>query len=305
MQIINKLAIGLMPMVPKSLVGKVASPYIAGAKLSDAIAEVRKLNSEGAVATIDLLGEFSTNPDHAHEATQTYIEILEAIDREKLDSNISLKPTHMGLRIGYDFCREQVETILSKATELGNFLRIDMEDHPCTDDTFRLYNELHEKYGNAGVVIQAYLHRTIEDIKPLMQLKANIRLCKGIYNEPRTISYKNRTVIINNYALLLEELLKAGCYVGIATHCEETVWHARRIIHQLNLRRDQYEFQMLLGVDPMLRRILIDEGHKLRVYVPFGEEWYPYSTRRLKENPAIAGYAIREFFRQDKQNGRG
>jgi len=295
MELINRLTIGVMPVVPKSFIGKVASRYIAGEKLSDAVTEVKSLNANGAVATIDLLGEDNIDPDHSRKVTETYIEILDVIEAEKLDSNISVKPTDLGLQIGYDFCKEQITRIVAHAAALDNFLRIDIEDHTCTDDSIRLYKEIHDQYDNIGIALQAYLRRTIDDIKPLMETSANIRLCKGIYVEPRRISYKNRSIIINNFALLLEELLKAKCYVGIATHCEETVWHAKRIIYKLGLKPDEYEFQMLLGVEPGLRDILIEEGHKMRVYVPFGEEWYPYSTRRLKENPAIAGYVMRDF----------
>jgi len=253
----------MMPVVPKPIVGRIASRYIAGLKLADAIREIKSLNSKGAMATMDLLGEFSNEPDHARQVAKTYIEMLDAIEAEKIDSNVSLKPTHLGLKIGYDFCREQVESIVSHAAQLGNFVRIDMEDHTCTDDTIRLYRETHEKHENVGVALQTYLRRTIDDIQSLMQMKANLRLCKGIYVEPRRVSFKNRRIIINNFAFLLEELLKAGCYIGIATHCEETVWHAKRIIYQLGLKRDQYEFQMLLGVNEELRQILISEGHRL------------------------------------------
>ncbi len=304
MDLFNKLTIGMMSVVPKPIVGRIASKYIAGAKLSDAVRAVKSLQSQDAVATIDLLGELCDDPDHAKEATQTYLKMLDVIEEEKLDSNVSVKPTHLGLKIGYDFCKEQIISIVKRAAGKNNFVRIDMEDHTCTDDTIRLYREIHDQYENVGVVLQAYLHRTINDIQPLMEMKANIRICKGIYVEPRRICYKNRTIVINNFALLVEELLKAGCYVGIATHCDEVIWHAKRIIYQLGLKRDQYEFQMLLGVQEELRQILIDEEHKLRVYVPFGEEWYPYSTRRLKENPSIAGYVMKDFLKINRQDGK-
>lgn len=303
MELLNKITVGVIPVVPKAVVGKIASRYIAGVKLSDAVRVTKSLNSRGAVVTIDLLGEFSGSLKHAEEATETYLMILDIIDKEKIDANISVKPTHMGLKIGYDFCKEQITTIVAYADRLNNFVRIDMEDHTCTDDTLKLYYELHNKYRNVGIVLQAYLYRTIKDIQPLMKMKANIRLCKGIYIEPRSISYKSRINIINNYALLLQELLKARCYVGIATHCEEVIWHARRIIYELGLNQDEYEFQMLLGVEEELRQILIDEGHKLRVYVPFGEEWYPYCIRRMKENPQLAGHVMRDFLGISRRNG--
>ncbi|NQU05368.1 MAG: proline dehydrogenase family protein [Calditrichaeota bacterium] len=297
MNLLNKITIGVMPVIPKPIVGKVASRYIAGSKLTDAVKQVKSLNSSNAVATIDLLGEFSDNPDHARAAARTYIEVLDTIKREQLDANVSLKPTHIGLKTGYEFCKELVTSIVEHAHKLGNFVRIDMEDHTCTDDTLRLYTEIYEKFNNVGIVLQAYLYRTIRDIQPLMEMKANIRICKGIYVEPRQVAYKDRINIINNFALILRELLKARCYVGIATHCEEVIWYARRIIYELDLKPDEYEFQMLLGVEKELCKILINEGHKMRVYVPFGEEWYAYSTRRLKENPSVAGYIVRDFLR--------
>lgn len=301
---LNRLIIGLMPLVPKFIVGRVASRYIAGDKLQDAVDVARKLNAEGAMTTIDLLGEHTRSREGIEATVKTYRDILAAIDREKLDSNISLKPTHIGLGFDNDFCAESIEKIVQTAAGYGNFVRIDMEDHPYTDDTLRIYHELHKKYGNVGVVIQSYLRRTINDIPSLIKAKANLRLCKGIYNEPRNIAYKQRDIIIRNYSLLLEELLSGGCYVGIATHCEETVWHALKIIHKLKLSREQYEFQMLLGVDPQLKTILLKEGHRLRVYIPFGVEWYPYSTRRLKENPAIAGHVARDLLRFNRNNNR-
>jgi len=295
MELFSKLVVNSMPMIPKQIVGKIASRYVAGEQLSDAVEEVRHLNDSGAVATMDLLGEYNDREDDARATADVYKKILDSIKEHKLDSNVSLKPTALGLSIGFDFCKDLITEIVAHASELDNFIRIDMEDQHCTDDTLKMYYELHEDFHNVGVVIQAYLRRTINDVQKLKGMKANLRLCKGIYNEPRTIAYKNREIIIRNYAYLLEELLEAGCYVGIATHCEETVWHALKIIQQLGLTRDQYEFQMLLGVDPELRKILIDDGHRLRVYVPYGEEWYPYSTRRLKENPQLAGSIALNF----------
>jgi len=242
-----------------------------------------------------VLGEHSESKEQAAEAVKEYFKIIDGIKAGGYEANVSLKPTHMGLKLGYEFCREQIEQVVARAAEAGIFVRIDMEDRSCTDDTLRLYFDLRKKYEKVGVVIQAYLRRTVKDIQPLMEAKANLRLCKGIYNEPRMAAFKNRGIIINNYAFLLENLLKAGCYVGIATHCEETIWQAERIVHILGLNRNRYEFQMLLGVEPALRRILISQGHRLRVYVPYGSEWYAYSTRRLKENPAIAGHVMKSF----------
>ncbi len=295
MELINRIVTGMLPVIPKFIVGRVASRYIAGLTLDDAIKVTRDLNNIGAMATIDLLGEDTTKKEHAEDAVKVYHQILDAIAHHKVNSNISLKPTHLGLKVSYDLCLNLITEIVQHAHEQQNFLRIDMEDNTCTDDTLKIYYKIRQKYENVGVVIQAYLRRSIKDIQSLKEMKANLRLCKGIYREPRHLAYQNRAIIIRNFAFLLEELLKAGCYVGIATHCEEVIWHALRIIHQLQLQPHQYEFQMLLGVEPELRKILIDAGHRLRVYVPFGSEWYAYSTRRLRENPKIANYVLRDM----------
>lgn len=284
-----------MPFVPKPLVKRIAFRYVAGERLVEAVEEVKTLNSDGMLATMDLLGEHCQSKDQALQTAETYFDILDAIEKENLNSNISVKPTALGLKLGYDFCKGLLHKIVSRATELHNFVRIDMEDVSCTDDTLRLYFELRKEFEGVGVVIQTYLRRTIKDLDWLKSMSANLRICKGIYNEPRIAAYKNRNIIIDNYALLLEEALTAGCYVGIATHCEEVVWRALNLIRKLGLSKDQYEFQMLFGVDPELQQILQNDGHRLRIYVPYGKEWFPYASRRLKENPAIAGSVAREF----------
>lgn len=304
MNLLNRVVIAAMPAVPKMLVGRVASRYIAGRTIEEALAVVKELNAAGAMATVDVLGEHTTVAEEAVKATGEYLALIDAIHQRGLNANVSLKPTHIGLKLGYEHCRDLVEQIVARAEMAGNFVRIDMEDRSCTDDTLRLYYDLRRRHTSVGVVIQAYLRRTVRDMERLMEMRANIRLCKGIYNEPRRDAFKNRAVIIRNYAYILEHLLRAGCYVGIATHCEETIWHAQRIIRDQKLTRDQYEFQMLLGVEPELRSILLDQGHRVRVYVPYGEDWYPYSTRRLKENPAVAGYVIRDFLGLHSQNER-
>jgi proline dehydrogenase len=171
---------------------------------------------------------------------------------------------------------------------------VDMEDSPYTAITIEIVLEMHERHENTGAVIQAYMRRSLKDVMRLVEAGVSVRLCKGIYDEPREIAYKDFDVVRQNYVLLLEELLKGGVYVGVATHDEYLVWHALRIIHQMGLSKDRYEFQMLLGVDEELRRILVNAGHKVRVYVPFGEDWYEYSTRRLKENPKIARYVVED-----------
>ena len=300
MNLFNKAVVGAMPIIPKNIVGKIAARYVAGEKLDDAVKTVKALNEQGAMTTLDILGEHNKDERIVRETVDSYKEILDRIASENLDSNISVKPTALGILVGYEFCKECIGEIVQYAAQRNNYVRIDMEDHPFTDATLKMYFELHKDYPNVGVVIQAYMRRTIKDVQWLKKMGANIRLCKGIYNEPRPIAYKNREIIIRNYAFLLEEMLAKGCYVGIATYCEESVWHAMKIIHDLGLERDKYEFQMLLGVDPELREIIINAGHRMRVYVPFGSEWYPYSTRRLTENPQLAGSVAKNFLNLSK-----
>jgi proline dehydrogenase len=298
MNLINKLVVGTMPIVPKFIVKQFSKRYIAGEKIEDAARLIKNLNSQKMVATIDLLGEFITKKEEAQAAANIYKEVLQAISKEKIDSNVSLKLTQMGLKLDSDFCYAIMKEIIGLAKDLNNFVRIDMEDSSCTTDTIKMYLRLKKDFNNSvGVVLQAYLRRTIDDIKELIPHKPNIRLCKGIYIEPREIAYKERHLININFVWLLEELLKCKAYVGIATHDEELVLEAFRVIDKLKLEKNEYEFQMLLGVDEELRNVIVNGGNKLRVYVPFGEQWYAYSTRRLKENPNIAGYIIQNLFK--------
>lgn len=305
MSLFDKLVVMGLPLVPKPIVGYFSKNYIAGSKLEAAVRVAKDLNAKGMMTTMDLLGEECQDKNHAREAVDEYKKILSTIDAEKLDSNISLKPTHMGLLVDKDFCFENIREIVIEAKKFNNFVRIDMEDHTTTSYTIEMYLRLKEEFpGHVGTVIQTYLRRTSDDINHLIEHKANLRLCKGIYVEPREIAYKPMPIINDNFVFNLEKLLKNGCYVGIATHDEKLVWHALRIIEELNLKKDQYEFQMLLGVDPQLRDIIVKAGHRLRVYVPYGEEWYAYSTRRLKENPKMAGYVLKQIFGLSQSSGR-
>ncbi|HEX7344792.1 MAG TPA: proline dehydrogenase family protein [bacterium] len=297
MNLLNQVIVKTLPLVPKPIVGYFSARYISGEKLEDAVRAVKRLNSEGACATLDILGEDITRREESTGCAQQYVQVLETIRSEKLDANVSLKPTQIGLKLDRNFCLETVRSIAEKAKSLRSFVRIDMEDHTCTDDTFWLYRQLKDSYP-VGTVIQSYLRRTDADLDSLIPTGANLRLCKGIYNEPRAIAYKDREIIRLNYLHLLERLLQGGCYVGIATHDEMLVWGAIRLVRQLGLPRDRFEFQMLLGVEEELRRIILKEGYRLRVYVPFGSHWYAYSVRRLKENPQMAGYVFKAIFKR-------
>jgi proline dehydrogenase len=288
----------MMPLVPKSLVRNVANRYIAGDSIADAVRLVRQLNQQNMMATLDVLGEHIFKKEEAEATVADYLEALEAIHREKLDSNISIKLTAFGLKLDFDFCLNNVRRLVQRALELNNFVRIDMEDSTCTTDTIRVYDLLRQDFRNVGVVIQAYMRRSLADIRGLMQngVLSNFRICKGIYVEPRATAYKNRELINKNFTFLLTEMLRHGAYVGIATHDERLVWDAMRAVDEMKIPCEKYEFQMLLGVDEELRDTIVKAGHRLRVYVPFGKSWYAYSVRRLQENPQIAGYVIQNFF---------
>jgi proline dehydrogenase len=297
MSVFDSLVKHGMPLVPKPIVGRVAQRYVAGETVDDAVRTLREMNDEGAVGTVDVLGEEVREPAKAKTAVDAYMKLLDRIEKEHLDANISIKPTMLGLKIDRGFCEENLEPIIDRAAELGNFVRIDMEDHTCTDDTIELYRRMHEKHPqHVGTVLQAYLRRTVSDIDDLLPLHPNIRICKGIYRESRQIAWQDFETIRANFAYSTEKLLTAGAYVGIATHDPFLVWTGMQLVDRLGLERDQYEFQMLLGVDPELRRIILSNGHRLRVYVPYGRDWYPYSIRRLRENPTVARHVVRAMF---------
>jgi len=290
--LLDKAIVRVLPVVPKPVVQLFSSRYIAGSTLAEAIEVVRRLNGDGKMATIDVLGEEITREDEASAIARAYCEVFTAIEQEGLDSNVSVKLTGLGLNLSYGLCRENLETVLVEAARYKNFVRIDMEDSSTTSETLRLYRDLREDgFDNVGVVLQAYLRRTLEDIAELADLEPNVRLCKGIYVEPATIAYTDYDAVRANYVRALDALLAAGAYVGIATHDEWLIGEALKRVERLE--RTAYEFQMLLGVRDERASELVAGGHRLRVYVPFGEQWYQYSLRRLQENPAMAGTIAR------------
>ncbi len=297
MSFLNKLIVKALPLIPKPVVGQVAKRYIAGITLPDGIRAVHELNDRRMMATMDLLGEDVKDIREANLVRDNILPILQAIKENGLDSNISIKPTQLGLKIDEELCYKNVREIICQAAKLGNFVRIDMEDATTTDQTLNLYRRLRkEGISNTGVVIQAYMRRSEADVKALVKEGANFRLCKGIYNESPGIAYKGRQEIRENYLKLLNIMLDGGSYVGIATHDDFLIDAALANIRKRGLKKDQYEFQMLLGVREKRRNQIVSEGHRLRVYVPFGEQWYAYSTRRLKENPMMAWYITKAIF---------
>jgi proline dehydrogenase len=294
MGILDRAIAESVPVIPRPIVRRISRRYIAGDTLDEAVETVRNLNEQGCVATIDLLGESTESKADAAAKLRAYKRVIDALDEHDLDSGISVKLTGLGLTLSEELCRANLEEIVEYAGTKNRFVRVDMEDSPYTGVTLDMVIDLHGRYENVGAVIQAYMRRSLEDVCRLVEAGVTVRLCKGIYDEPRRIAYKDFDTVRQNYIFLLDELLKGGTYVGIATHDEFLIWHALRLIHQLEVPEDRYEFQMLLGVDEELRGILVGAGHKLRVYVPFGEEWYEYSSRRLKENPKIAGYVAKD-----------
>ena len=294
MGIVDKAIANSVPVIPRPIVKKISSRYIAGDTLQEAVSTISDLNKEGCVATIDLLGESTESKADAASKLKDYKKVLDALDEHGLNSGISVKLTGLGLTLNEELCRANLEEIIEYAAARGRFVRVDMEDSLYTEATLNLVGDMYGRHENTGAVLQAYMRRSIEDVQNIIGVGFSVRLCKGIYDEPRAIAYKDFDTVRQNYIFLLDELLKGGVYVGIATHDEFLIWHALRLIHQLEVPEDRYEFQMLLGVDEQLRSILVDSGHKLRVYVPFGEDWYEYSSRRLKENPKIAGYVTKD-----------
>jgi proline dehydrogenase len=289
--LVDSAIVRLLPAVPRPVVRKISQRYIAGEELDDALRLVRRLNDQGKLATIDVLGEEIAEPDEARAIAAAYREAFEAIERGRLDSNVSIKPTALGLKLGYELFRSNLLEVVQHAAGRGNFVRIDMEDSSTTDDTLRAYRELREAgHENVGVVLQARLKRTLADLAELADLRPNVRLCKGIYVEPAEIAYRDFDSVRASFVQALEELLELGCYVGIATHDEWLLEQGQRLVAARGLGREEYEFQMLLGVRPALGDELVRNGHRLRIYTPFGRHWYAYSLRRLQENPKLAGY---------------
>lgn len=298
----NKLVAATLPYMPQKLVWIFSKRYIAGESINDAIQASKNLNKEGIKVTIDLLGEFIKDLDQATENKEAYLKIIEAFEANKIDGNYSVKPTFFGLLIDEEVCYQNIRTVVAKAAQHNNFVRIDMEDSSCVDREIQLFRKLKAEFPNhVGLVVQAYLRRTLDDISKMMDLqngssKLNYRLCKGIYVEPEKLAYKKYEEINANYLKGLEFMLQNNVYPAIATHDRNLVEPAFKLIEKYKVPKEKYEFQMLYGVTPELRKMILDKGHNMRVYVPFGKDWFGYSTRRLKENPKMAMLIIKALF---------
>ena len=298
----NKLIAATLPYMPKKLVWIFSKRYIAGETIADAVRESKKLNDQGIKVTVDLLGEFIKNLDEATENKEAYLEIINTFEENKIDGNYSVKPTFFGLLLDEEVCYQNIRTVVAKAAEYNNFVRIDMEDSPCVDKEIKIFRKLKAEFPkNVGLVVQAYLKRTLDDLKNMMDMqngvsKLNYRLCKGIYVEPEEIAFKKYEEINEHFLKDLEFMFQNDVYPGIATHDKPLVTGAYELIEKYNVPKDKYEFQMLYGVTPELRKSIVDKGHTMRVYVPFGKDWFGYSTRRLKENPKMASLIIKALF---------
>jgi len=298
----NKMIAAMLPYFPKKLIWIFSKRYIAGESIDDAVRVSKELNAQGIKVTLDILGEFIKNLDEAQKNKVEYIELIDKIQKENIDGNYSVKPTMFGLLIDTDVCYQHIREIVAKAASYGNFIRVDMEDSPCTDLEIELYRKLKAEFPkNVGLVVQAYMKRTLRDVKNLMDIHSseiplNYRLCKGIYVEPAAIAYKKYQEINDNYLEDLEFMLQNGIYPGIATHDKPLIDGAYKLIEKYNTPKNMYEFQMLYGVTPDLRKSIVSKGHTMRVYVPFGKQWFGYSTRRLKENPKMASHIMKALF---------
>ena len=294
MRLFDRAVVRVLPAVPRSVVRRIAAPYIAGETLDDARRVVGELNAAGVRATVDVLGEDVSRPEEAEAIARAYHDALAAIEAERLDANVSIKLTGLGLELDKALCRTLVEAVVDDGAKRGIFVRIDMEDSSTTDDTLDLYRALRAAgRDNVGVVLQAALRRTLDDIATLADLQPSVRLCKGIYVEPPSVAFQEPDVVRRSFVACLDALLDAGCRVAIATHDEWLLGQALERVAGLD--DGAYELQMLLGVRADRGRALVAAGHPLRVYVPYGLRWYEYSLRRLQENPKVAGYVARDM----------
>lgn len=301
---LNKMIAGILPHMPKKLVWLFSKEYIAGETLEQAIANAKKLNAEGILTTIDVLGEFITTLAEAEANKNEYLQVIEEAEKAGVNGNYSLKPTFFGLLLDKNVAYNHIREVVAKAATYNNFVRIDMEDSPCTDMEIELYRKLKKEFpANVGLVVQAYLKRTRRDIADLQDIHSpehpvNLRVCKGIYVEPESLAYKKYEEINTHFLDDIEYMFQQNMYPAIATHDVPVIEGAYKLIDKNKVAPDKYEFQMLYGVTPGLRKSIIDKGHRMRVYVPFGKQWFGYCTRRLKENPQMAGVILKALFKK-------
>ncbi len=293
----NNLIVKSLSIFPKSFIWLFSKRYVAGSTLEEALNKTKELNGLGCCATIDVLGEEVESQEKASQSKQQSIVVLRTLHKNELDGSLSVKLTSLGLRFDKKVCYDNVKAIVEEAKKFDNFVRIDMENATCTDDTLEIYRKLRKDYDNVGAVIQAYMKRSIDDVRGLIKDGiANIRVCKGIYDESPKVAYKNYDKIRENYLEIVKLMLQSKSYIGIATHDKFLIESSQELLRNSGADKSNYEFQMLLGVTEKMRAYLIREKNRMRIYVPFGDDWYGYSMRRLKENPRIAGHIIKNLF---------
>ena len=298
----NKFIAAILPYFPKKVIWIFSKSYISGETIDDAMKVSKELNQNKMEVTLDVLGEFIKSLEEAEENKKEYLNLIDITIRSGIKGNFSVKPTSFGLLIDEEVCYNHIREIVAKASSYNSFIRIDMEDSPCTDMEIELFRRLKTEFpGNVGLVLQAYLRRTLNDIRGLEDLNSekhplNFRLCKGIYIESEKIAFKKYEEINQHYLEDLEYMFKNKMYAGIATHDKPLIEGAYNLIEKYKVPKNMYEFQMLYGVTPKLRESIVSNGHKMRVYVPFGKKWFGYSTRRLKENPKMASHIIKAIF---------
>lgn len=290
-----------MPLAPRFIVKMISKRYISGEDAESAIEKCLELKSKGYLTTMDILGEAISKQSQADEGKESYLNLISLVASSGIEKNISLKPTALGLGLSENIAFRNISEILKKANESGVFIRIDMEDSPYTTQTIHMHDQLKLNYSNLGTVIQAYLHRSEDDVKAIANAGGNLRICKGIYKESPSIAFQGKQEVRDNFMTLVKIMLEKEAYVGIATHDPYLIDKSLEMVTSMNIPKDKYEFQALLGV-PIMEKLnsLIADGHRVRIYVPFGVDWYAYSSRRLKENPDIAGYVLKNLFKLKK-----
>lgn len=276
---------------------QVTRRFIAGENIEDAIAAIRELNRQGITATFDHLGESTTSRAEAESDVREYLHVLDRIAATGVNSNISVKLTQLGLDIDEDFCLANARRIAEAAQRRGNFVRIDMEDSTKTDATLRIFKQLFSELGNVGIVLQAYLYRTEKDLDEVLAMGARVRLCKGAYKEPATVAFPDKADVDANFVKLMQKLLRSGVYHGIATHDEKMIVATKDFAARAQIGQEQFEFQMLYGIRRDLQLQLARAGYRMRIYVPYGEFWYPYFMRRLAERPANVWFVLKNLFK--------
>jgi proline dehydrogenase len=276
---------------------RLTSRFVAGLKIEDALQVTRRLNQAGLWTTLDYLGESVTKLEEAEAARDVYLELLDQIRVQGLQANVSLKLTQFGLDLSEAACRENVAAVVRRARELDTFVRVDMESSAYTERTLAMVHDLHEAYGSVGAVIQAYLYRSEQDVAELRRRRIRVRLCKGAYDEPPAVAFPKISQVNANFRKLAQSLLTGGNYPALATHDEPLIIEVVRFAEEQGIGKDCYEMQMLYGIRRDLQARLVAEGHRVRIYVPFGVAWYPYFMRRLAERPANLYFVLRNLFR--------